>query len=937
MRPTKLTITAFGPYAERTVIDLDKLGTSGLYLITGDTGAGKTTIFDAITFALFGQASGTTRNSNRMLRCDNAKPETNTEVDLTFLYAGKEYRIVRNPGGYMRPKERGTGEIEESASALFYYPQDNGLQGPTCRTISKLTEVNKAVENLLGIDINQFRQLAMIAQGDFAKVLIASTQERQKIFRDIFKTDCYEKLQAELKKQASELKDECKSSEKFAQATIAGVECDEASAHAESIAEFKRLAENGQVTDWNEVADALQNVIDEDTARANDAKTELESCGKKLSALDAELGKAKAVDAARKSLAKAESDHEEFQKKLKPLREAFQSEEAHIPECDKLKEEIATLKDRLPEYDQLEEDLAQIASKNAKLNELKNKLEKDEAELKRQGESIQKSEEELKGLSDAGEKKAQAEAQKESLKARQQQLLRAGNMVKEFDGTVDTLGKAQETFTKSDEIYKHKNDEFEAKNRAFLKEQAGILADTLQDGDACPVCGSTSHPHKACKSVEAPTQAELETLKATLAGMQQDRDEKAGLAASAKTARDNKREELERNLAELFGECSIENSKARIREEFDSVRAKAAEQDAALKEETRRESRRKQLEDLLPELRGALDKLRNGNATCANDISALTGEIETLKKKADDIAAKLPHKNKAEANRVITEKQAALAKLQADYKRATDAYTECKEKLSSLEGQVTTLREQLKDEPMQDLETLNQNRQKVHAEQQALTQAWKTVSARLEQNKKSIEKIRQIATELGGLFRKYKMVDNLSNVANGGLSGERKVMLETHVQTAYFDRIVRRANIRFSILSNGQYELVRRSMEQSDNKSQSGLDLNVLDHASGKQREARTLSGGESFLASLSLALGLADEVQSSAGGIQLDTLFVDEGFGSLDDETLRLATNTLLNLAGDRRLVGIISHVNSLEQKIEKKIHVKKDENKISRVTIEA
>ena len=205
----------------------------------------------------------------------------------------------------------------------------------------------------------------------------------------------------------------------------------------------------------------------------------------------------------------------------------------------------------------------------------------------------------------------------------------------------------------------------------------------------------------------------------------------------------------------------------------------------------------------------------------------------------------------------------------------------------------------------------------------------------MSQNSNALSQIRKTLDSLGELLRKRGWMRNLSDTANGGLSGQGKVMLETYVQASYFDRIVSRANIRFRLLSNGQYELVRRK-DAANNRSQSGLDLNVLDHSSGKEREVKTLSGGESFLASLSLALGLADEVQSYAGGIQLDTMFVDEGFGSLDEEALKNAINTLQNLAGDNRLVGIISHVNELEHRIEKIIHVKKDENKISRVTIE-
>ena len=354
-----------------------------------------------------------------------------------------------------------------------------------------------------------------------------------------------------------------------------------------------------------------------------------------------------------------------------------------------------------------------------------------------------------------------------------------------------------------------------------------------------------------------------------------------------------------------------------------------------LAEETKRENRRKLLTDSIPKLKDEIEKLREGNVALLNRNSAIKAELETLNEKVENMVAKLPHKSKAEAERDMAAKQGVLDKMQAALKKATDEFNQGNDELTNLKGQVKSLEEQLRDVPTRDIVAMQESRDKIFSEQQELTQLWKTISARLEQNQKLLKGIRSIIAELGDLIKKRAMVDMLSAAANGGLSGQGKVMLETYVQESYFDRILSRANIRFRILTNGQYELLRRT-EASNNKSQSGLDLNVLDHSSGRQREVKTLSGGESFLASLSLALGLADEVQGSAGGIQLDTMFIDEGFGSLDDESLKLAINTLQSLAGENRLVGIISHVNELERKIDKIVRVKKDENKISRVTID-
>ena len=934
MRPTRLVISAFGPYADRTVIDLHKLGTRGLYLISGDTGAGKTTIFDAITYALFGRASGDSRDDSKLFRCLNAKPETKTEVDLAFVYAGKEYRIVRNPE-YMRPKARGEGLTKEAASVTFYYPDASGKQGPTSRPVSKEKEVAAAVQDIIGIDRDQFTKIAMIAQGDFMKVLLSSTDERKKIFRKIFKTDKFNALQDELKRPAKELGDVCDDKEKFVCADVANLTCSEQSELGESLEGYKRLAAENHIADWDGLCSLIENIVNEDLVAVEKAKKNLDDCNTLLSKKDTELGKALTEKKARDALVEANKRYEGIIPKLKSLKSALAAEESRKPECEKLREEIASLRNRLPEYDEFERDSVSIESKQTEFANNEKVLEEDTERFNLLCENYKKQEAERDSLSDAGENKAQADLQIKILEQRKNQLKSVAQTVKELDDSEVALREAQEAFRESDKNYSQIHDEYEKKHRAFLNEQAGILAETLQEGDACPVCGAIHHPHKACKSIEAPTPAELEILKNRTSEFFDVRNNRADESARAKALYEGKREELEKKLEELFGDCTIEQAKEKIRGEYDSVNAQLGKCKNTLAEETKRENRRKSLADGLSRLKDEIEKLREGNVGLSNRNAALKAELETLSKKVASMVAKLPHKSKVEAERDMAAKQDMFDKMQAALKKATDDFNQCNDELANLKGQIKSLEEQLRDVPARDIMAIQETRDKVFNEQNNLTQLWKTISARLEQNQKLLKDIRSIITELGVLIKKRAMVDLLSNTANGGLSGQGKVMLETYIQASYFDRILSRANIRFRILSNGQYELVRR-MEAANNRSQSGLDLNVLDHSSGKQREVKTLSGGESFLASLSLALGLADEVQSSAGGIQLDTMFVDEGFGSLDDESLKLAINTLQSLAGENRLVGIISHVNELERKIDKIVRVKKDENKISRVTIE-
>ena len=934
MRPTKLIISAFGPYAERTVIDMDKLGTSGLYLISGDTGAGKTTIFDAITFALFGKASGDSRDDSKLFRSLNAKPETKTEVDLTFMYAGKEYRIVRNPE-YMRPKARGGGFTKEVASVTFYYPDESGKQGPASHTVSKEKEVAAVVQDIIGIDRDQFTKIAMIAQGDFMKVLLSSTDERKKIFRKIFKTDKFNTLQDELKKRASEMDRQCTDSESTACTMVAQIQCSEDSAQAETLVQAKNLASQRQIADWQSVCDMTQMILDEDNVSLKNVQAELEESSKKLADMDKELGRAQNIQKTRDVLKKATENLEKILPTLDPLKEAKLVAEGKQPERDNLQERITTLKNSLPEYDKLESHRANAKRKEGEIKNLEANLLQNRKSVDDTKAAIVDLERELSELGDAGSKKLELVAQLDKLSDRQNDLQKVGRSTKELSTLGDTFENAKKAYLIADGEYQKKNEEYEAKNRAFLNEQAGIIAETLNDNEPCPVCGSTHHPHKACKSVEAPSQAELEQLKKAVSVAEQERNEKSAAASQAKGKFEEKQLAVQSLVQELFGECNLEDARERGNTEYAQNRDKIASLTSAISKEEEREKRKAFIEKSLPEKRDELEKLQTAVTEQEKRISSLNAELVSCKNAIDELLKKLAFESKAAAEKQINETQAALDLSKRELEKATAAFTECERRVNELNASNATLASQLEGAPEFDLAAMQANRDQAALAHNALAHSQNVVSARLAGNKSALEQIGKTVGALGEQLRRRAWIRNLSDTANGGLSGTSKVMLETYVQASYFDRIVSRANIRFRLLSNGQYELVRRK-DATNNRSQSGLDLNVLDHSSGKEREVKTLSGGESFLASLSLALGLADEVQSYAGGIQLDTMFVDEGFGSLDEESLKNAINTLQNLAGDNRLVGIISHVNELEHKIEKIVHVKKDENKISRVTID-
>ena len=934
MRPTKLVISAFGPYADRTEIDLEKLGTSGLYLIAGDTGAGKTTIFDAITYALFGRASGDSRDDSKLFRCLNAKPETKTEVDLTFIYGKKEYRICRNPE-YMRPKARGEGLTKEAASVTFYYPDASGKQGPSSRPISKEKEVAAAVQEIIGIDRDQFTKIAMIAQGDFMKVLLSSTDERKKIFRKIFKTDNFNKLQDELKRRSFEIDRLCSESESSACMMISQINCAEESAKLQDLEQLKNLAVTKQVADWQGACDLVQAILAEDDATIQKLKASLEESGNKLTNMDKELGRAQNVEKMRATFKQTIDSLEKIQPSFAPLKDAKIAAENKQPEREALQERITTLRNSLPEYDMLELRRGEAATKQNETANLEAELQKSRDTVEKDKAKIANLEEDLAKLGDAGARKQELLAQLDKLSGRQNDLQKMDREIQELSTLNDTFDKAKGEYVAADSKYQVKKNEYEEKNRAFLNEQAGIIAETLVENEPCPVCGSTHHPHKACKSVEAPSQAELEQLKADADVAERMRSEKNERASQAKGKFEEKQKTVQALVLDLLGDCALEDAVSRSKAEFAENQKKMALLTSEINEEENREKRKVFLAQTIPEKRDKLDQLLASITEQEKRVSGLRVEVQSCKAAVEELSKKLEFESKAAAEKQIRELQASLDSSKRELDKATKDFADCEKKVNELNVSKTTLASQLEGAPEYDIATLQTSRSQLAAAHDVLAHSQNVVSARLAQNKNALEQIGKTVGALGEQLRKRNWIKNLADAANGGLSGQGKVMLETYVQASYFDRIVSRANIRFRILSNGQYELVRR-MEASNNRSQTGLDLNVLDHASGKQREVKTLSGGESFLASLSLALGLADEVQSSAGGIQLDTMFVDEGFGSLDDESLKLAINTLQSLAGENRLVGIISHVNELERKIDKIVRVKKDENKISRVTIE-
>ena len=919
MRPNKLIMSAFGPYAGKVEVELDKLGQNGLYLITGDTGAGKTTIFDAITFALFGEASGKTRETS-MFRSKYAKPETPTEVELYFTCKNKEYYIKRNPE-YERPKARGEGTTSEKANAELHFPDG--------RVITKTNEVTNAIVEIIGIDRNQFTQIVMIAQGDFLKLLLASTKDRMDIFQKLFRTQKYYVLQEKLKSESGKLGHEYEAIKSSIEQYINGIVCDEESSFFTEVCNAK----SGLLT-TEEITELLEKLIADDEKAEKTIAEEKEKLQKILDDIKARIAKAEDILSAKADLEKNEADYKTETEKEKELKERLKAEEEKLPKVKELTEKVAAIKALLPDYDELSEKQNAFNKNKAFVDESSGNISDAEAKIKSLTDEISALTEENKSLETIGEEKLKLETEK---KKQTEEKAKLEKLDKDIDDAFESNKKVQTAIG----FYSEKNDhaeeldaEYKEKTRIYLEAQAGILAETLEIYKPCPVCGSTEHPKKATKPVDVPTKEELDILQDKLNSAKEIANNARDEAGKLKGASEEKEESVKKEILSLLGDVSLNDAKSVISGNVSDTDTLIAKLNAKITEVQAKIDRKEELDELLPEKVSDLEKEKEQLAQLKDEVKAKTIENESLEKRIAELKSKLTIETKTEAENQITALNKEAEDIQKTYDDALKSVNENKEKLVSLKSAKEEILKRIGSGTDIDLDAEKENKQMLEEKQTESDTKSKIVHSRITANKFSLDNILQKLDEIKIVEEKWTWMKALSNTANGNLSGKDKVMLETYIQMTYFDRIIKRANTRLLVMSDGQYEMKRRKDAES-RQGKSGLELDVIDHYNGTERSVKTLSGGESFKASLSLALGLSDEIQSSAGGIRLDTMFVDEGFGSLDEESLAQAIKALSSLAEGNRLVGIISHVSELKDKIDKQIVVKKEKTGGSNIAI--
>jgi len=908
MRPLRLTIAGFGPYAGVQELDFEKLGTSGLYLITGDTGAGKTTIFDAITYALFGAASGEDREAY-MLRSKYARPDQPTFVELVFSYAGKEYAVRRNPE-YERAKARGTGTTKQIADAQLTLPDG--------RIVTKLKEVDRAIEAVIGLNRSQFAQVAMISQGDFRRLLQADTRERQRIFRDIFGTGLFVVLQEELKARTAEIRQSRERAVLGIRQMIEGIVCCETSRHAPDV----KQAKDGAMP-FKDIEPLLDSLLDEDRAVQSGLNRQLEEMEKQLEAVVARLVKAAARQAARQSLC----ENEAAEKATILRQEAAEAALLRAQETLGLQEEIgrrmAEIDLMLPVYDELETKIREISLKEREKRTLAVRLESAQAACAQLTDETAALREERRRLEGAGEEKERLLAQKKTLEEQRLKL-------RMLYSDMETLKKQQAAFEERKKAYRIAEEEslclqriYDGKNKAFLDEQAGVIAGMLTAGMPCPVCGAVDHPHPAQLSANAPTEADVKAAKRAYEAAQRETEAASRAASTQRGIAAAMEENLRREIAVQLEGTAFEDAQNVIRERGVQLSETIKMLDGRLTDVRTLEKRRGDLDQLIPQKEAALAGAQQEIAGAGEQLAALTAALLAWSGQAEQLREKLSYGSKAAALAERKRLDEKLDELRRALKTAQDERQACKENLAGIRAAICELRKRLEEEPDEDADGLEADKAALTEKRQAALQRQREIHARLTANERTKTNIAVRAKQLNELEARAAWMKALSDTANGNLAGKEKIMLETYIQTTYFDRILSRANLRLEKMSGGQYDLKRRR-EAGNRVSQSGLELDIVDHINGTERSVNTLSGGEAFLASLALALGLSDEVQTSTG-IRLDTLFVDEGFGSLDSEALSKAYGTLAGLTEGNRLVGIISHVSELKERIDKQIVVTK------------
>ena len=922
MKPLKLTMSAFGSYAGKNVIDFTGQQ-QGIFLITGDTGAGKTTIFDAITYALYNQTSGGERNGN-MMRSQYARPETETYVELEFLYRGQTYRVRRNPD-YKITKTLKNGKIREQKvphSVELTLPDGTVFPEKKNATDAKIIEI-------LGLTADQFSQIVMIAQGDFLKLLYTKSDERKMIFSKLFRTDIYWKIQENLRRKSMEMDERIQENDR---------------AFEQEKSRIIPLPESEELP-LDELVERLRERLKDALKEQNLRRANVEELNKKITKYE-EINKLfVSLEKIRQTGRELEARQAESKECRQQIENARKADKVLVAEQQNLRQQQAVEQSAqaiAKMGETLADDQEMFETLKTQLQEAEAKQKREAADTQKKMLALEQSFPSYEALQNARSEEQQAKKVWEDLRKTSEESFhkkKAGiaalkEQQKRQEQVVEQMKKNwEQTSLSASESAKH----YEHMYEAFLKEQAGILAENLSAGCPCPVCGSTVHPDPAKLSDHAVTELEVEQAKKTRAAAEEKRDlayaafeaektEKQKLAQAvekeeadfvlAQTIAKQQRKEAEQNyvslqkIAEQIREKLVYPSLAEAKKQYAAMQKalEAAEQEIAKKRQKVSE-----LAEAMNTLKG--QKLaEEENQKTAKKLAVKTEKeyVKLLEKSgfASEETyhlAILPERSRSKLEREEKEYESQCLRQQSEQK---------------------LLEKQVSGKTYTDTTELNEQ---LKAEKQALKEAEKTYMElhTAYENDRSVLQNCAVYLEKGKkLESEDQVIKSLSKTANGRLSGSAKIDFETYIQRQYFKQIIHEANKRLLTMSNHQFILKLKEEANTGRKTNEGLDLSVYSLVTDSERDVKTLSGGESFLAALAMALGLSDIVERSAGAIHPDMMFIDEGFGSLDAQSRQQAIEVLAELAGDSRMVGIISHVTELKEQIDRKLVVNRTDN---------
>lgn len=873
MKPQKLVICGWGPYKNKTEVDFEQFEGKGIFLITGATGAGKTTLFDAISYALYGALSGETRDKERSsVRSDFADAQTPTYVELEMTHAGKFYRIRRNPE-YMRPKKRGSGEkayTREKENAVICLPDNRVIEG--------VKEVNAYIRELLALDFGQFKQLSMIAQGEFAKLLTAPPRDKTRIFREIFGTGVYERFTAILgmraKKQYQLIMEQKHRLEEDIRVLRLSIQGREA---AEAEERFLQLTE-AEYWNYEQIGRCLEEMKDhiQGMCRVYDkdykaVEKQLDQAGALLVQKREENKRVLEYRSAKEAAEKLADLREEYEEKQKQYQKAVHAGWV----------ELSDLKSK-----QAEEQLKAVFTEKQILAE---EMIENQAAV----EALMpfwKRKEELKLL--IGELAEYEKKEKE-----------LAELEKDLEQSEKKLAREKEIYVQKEQLCQSAKAEYEEALRMQRYGAIGLAAALLEQGKPCPVCGSTEHPAPAKNTVQMPSEEETQELRKHYESLEEKVRESHGKALILQSKAEEKKRSLEeeRKQQQLRKE-RMEAATEPVCTELLSLGAKKAEEKWQANCDT---MQRKQA--MLQEKERRLRQLEELKAGRMLEKEAADREFEAA----------------LDRYGFETEKEYREAYLPgADRERLGKAVDQYQEKVTANRELLEHLRRSVGEDVLFDLQALEKDIAGQRLQREEVLKRLKKEEHFLTEIKKTSRLFAEKVGKIEECSREYGYMKELENMASGNNS--KKLVFEQYVLAGYFEEILNAANIRFRKMTAGRYEM-RRTKEVGDGRIKDNLEIEVLDYYTGKYRSIRTLSGGESFKASLSLALGLSDVIQAQNGGIKVETLFIDEGFGALDSESLDQACAALTSLVESDRLIGIISHVGELRERIHKQIIIDK------------